>query len=255
MLFPSYGVPTPAAPLEALSRDLFELDFSAVEWSADTGGMVAASGHVGTFTRGATLASVSDSSGATYTALEAQPAYEVRDWDNDGTREAFGLRMGTADRLAFPAVFRLRQHAGLLEMIETGARTTAGATLFAYRNDGATGAGLWLDTSGSFYRLNYSDGTTTRTATLTAGAPASGDRVRLTWELSAAGALTLYQSINGATATSATAAALTLPTTAPTSASVRLNTQGSTANPAQGWYRRLRLVPGAYDLTALTARR
>jgi hypothetical protein len=254
MLFPTYGVPTPAAPLEALSRDLFELDFSAVEWSADTGEIIAASGHVGTFTRGATLASVADSLGTTYTALEAQPAYEARDWDNDGIREAFGLRMGTADRLAFPAAFRL-QHCGLLEIIETGARTTAGATLFAYRNDGATGAGVWLDTSGSFYRLNYNDGTTTRTATLSSGSPASGDRVRFTWELSSAGALTFNQSINGAAATTATAAALTLPANAPASASVRLNTQGSTANPAQGWYRRARLVPGAFDLAALTARR
>lgn len=255
MLFPSYGVPTPAAPLEALSRDLFELDFSAVEWSADTGAIIAASGHVGTFTRGATLASVSDSSGVTYTALEAQPAYEARDWDNDGVREAFGLRMGTADRLAFPAAFRLRQHAGLLEIIETGARTTAGATLFAYRNDGATGAGIWLDTSGTFYRLNYSDGTTTRTATLTSGAPVSGDRVRFTWQMATDGAITLVQSINGAASTNASAAALALPTAAPASASVRLNTQGATANPAQGWYRRLRLVPGGYDLTTLTARR
>lgn len=255
MLFPTYGVPTTAAPLEALSRDLVELDFSAVEWSADTGGIVAASGHVGTFSRGATLASVADSLGATYTAVEAQPAYEARDWDNDSVREAFGLRMGAADRLAFSAAFRLVQHSGLLEIIETGARTTAGATLFAYRNDGATGAGLWLDTSGSFYRFNYNDGTTTRTATLVSGAPTSGDRVRFTWELTAAGALTFNQSINGAAATTATAAALTLPAAAPASAFVRLNSNGNTANPAQGWYRRLRLVPGAFDLAALTARR
>ena len=97
-LFPSIGVPTPVAPLEALSRDLFDLDFASVEWSPDSGGFVSASGQVGTFARGATLGSVIDVNGEPYTAVNAQPAWEQRDWDADAVRESFGLRMGSADK-------------------------------------------------------------------------------------------------------------------------------------------------------------
>jgi len=260
-LFPSYGVPISPVALEVQTRDLFDCDFIHVQPHVDDGTFRTPEGHVGTFSRGATLASVSDAqtvpSTQTYTALEAQPAFEQRDWDNDGVREAFGLRMGTSDRLAFASSLRPMSMAGMLEMIETGARTSVNSTLWALRNDGATGAGLWLDTSGSFYRLSYNDGSTTRVATLASGAPASGDRVRFLWELSSTGVITLYQSINGAAYTSATAAALTLPASWAASASIRLNARGTggSANAAQGWYRRCRLVAGALNQTTILERR
>jgi hypothetical protein len=69
----------------------------------------------------------------------------MRDWDNDTVREAFGLRMGTSDRLAFTTALRPMAMAGMLEMIETGARTSASSCLWALREDAASGAGLWLD--------------------------------------------------------------------------------------------------------------
>lgn len=254
-LFPAFGPPLSTVITETQSRDLLEFDVAAVLWTADAGTLAAATGHVGTWSRGTSLASVSDATGSTYTALDAAPAYEQRDWDGDGVREAFGLRMGTSDRLAFPTAVRPMAQAGLLEIIETGARTTSGATLWALRNDGATGAGMWLDSSGTYYRMNYSDGTTTRTATLTSGQPTSGDRVQFLWELTAGGALTFSQSINGGTATTATAAALALPAAWASSASYRLNSQGTSANPGQGWYRRVRLMAGSLDPLVITARR
>lgn len=251
-LFPGLGTPAPAAPLEVLSRDLFDLDFADVEWSPDSGLVIARCGHTGAFSRGgAALAGVIDATGATYTASGAEPAWEMRDWDNDGVREAFGLRMGTNDRLPFATAVRPMAMHGLLELIETGARTTANATLFALRNDAATGAGLWLDTSGTYYRVSWTDGTTTRTATLTVGQPVSGDRVRFVWELSATGVLTLRQSINGGAETTASAAALALPAAWATGAAWRLNARGSSANPAQGWYRRARVRAGALDVDRL----
>jgi hypothetical protein len=254
-LFPAYGPPISSVVTETQSDDLFEMDVASLSWTADAGTLTAATGHAGTWSRGTTLASVSDALGSTYTALDAAPAYEQRDWDGDGVRESFGLRMDTSDRLAWPTSLRPMAHAGLLEIIETGARTTSGATLFALRNDGATGAGLWLDTSGTYYRMNYSDGSTTRTATLASGQPASGDRVQFLWELTAEGVLTFSQSINGGTATIATAAALALPAAWASSASFRWNSQGTSANPAQGWYRRGRIVAGALDPLAIVARR
>jgi hypothetical protein len=247
MSFDLLGPPLAAAAAAPLAGDLFLCDFRSLDVDPDTGTLTLPTGHVGTWSRNATLASVSDANGVTYTALDGQMAWEQRDWDNDGTREAFGLRMGTSDRLAFPAALRFVAMAGLLEIIETGARTTAGATLLAYQVDAGTGAGFWLDTSGSFYRFNYSDGTTTRTATIASGAPVSGDRVVFTWQLTSAGALTFKQSINGAAATTATAAALTLPSAPLTGGSLRLNSRGTSANPGQGWYRRAKLVAGALD--------
>lgn len=254
MMFPDIGVPLSAVALDAQTPDLFDLDFRNVEIDPDTGTIAVPSGHVGTWSRAATLSSVSDANGVSYTALDGQMAWEQRDWDNDAVRESFGLRMGTSDRLAFPCNTRAIAMAGLLEMIETGARTSASSCLWSLRNDAASGAGLWLDTSGTYYRLNYRDGSTTRTATLSSGQPVSGDRVQFFWELTGGGVLTFYQSINGAAATSASAAALTLPATWAADAAIRLNSNG-TGNAGAAWYRRCRLVAGALDITRIQERR
>jgi len=102
MSFPAYGVPLSAKALDAQTPDLFHLDFRYAEVDADAGTITTPSGHVGTFARATTLASVQDATLAgSYTALDGQMAWEQRDWDNDGVREAFGLRMAASDRLAF----------------------------------------------------------------------------------------------------------------------------------------------------------
>lgn len=257
MTFPPIGVPLSAVALEVQSRDLFDLDFRNASQDVEAGTITTPSGHVGTFGRATTLASVSDAVGTTYTALDGQMAWEMRDWDGDGERESFGLRMGTSDRLAFPATFRWGTGcAGLLEIIETGARSTSGATLFALQADAGSGQGFWIDASaGGYYQFNWNDGSTTRTATLTVGQPVSGDRARFTWEISSTGVITFHQSINEAAPTSATAAALTLPTSPLSSVSYRLNARGSSANPAQGWYRRVRVVAGMLDPVTILERR
>lgn len=219
-------------------------------WDAALASLESDQGVAGVFARAAALASVSDSTGATYTAPHSMPAWEARDLDGDTVREACGLRMGADDRLHWPVAPVPQAMSGLLEIVETGAVTgTAGATLFAICNDAVSGARLWIDTSGSAggdYGLNYTDGTTTRTARL-AVAPTSGQRVRLRWTLSSTGVITLWQSINGGAETTATAAALTLPAAWGTGALIRLNTRGDTENPAQGWYRRAKLVAGIVD--------
>jgi hypothetical protein len=220
-------------------------------WDAALASLDSDQGTPGAFLRAATLASVSDGVGATYTAPHSLPAWEMRDLDADSVREAMGLRMGTADFLNWGVAPAPQAMTGLLDFVETGARTTANATLFAITNDAVSGARLWLDTSGDYYRISWTDGTTTRTATLTAGQPTSGQRVRLRWTLGGDGALVLRQSINDAPETTATAAALTLPAAWATGAVVRLNSRGDTENPAQGWYRRAKLVAGVVDLALL----
>jgi hypothetical protein len=259
MTIPLIGAPLPPAALYLKTRDLFDFDVASCDADPDTGLYTTPSGHVGTFSRGATLASVADFEGSSYTALNAQPALESRDWDGDSVREAIVWRMGTADRLAFPGAMRVPSGVGLwfmLEMFETGARTTSGATLLAYMNDAASGAGFWVDASaGGFYQLNYTDGTTVRTATISSGQPAVNDRVRFFGEITSAGVASFYQSINLAAPTSASAAALTLPASWAASASWRLNSRGTSANPAQGAYRRVRAGWGALNQAAATERR
>jgi len=262
-LFPSIGVPTPVAPLEALSRDLFDLDFASVEWSPDSGGFVSASGQVGTFARGATLGSVIDVNGTPYHEVHAQPAWEQRDWDADAVREAFGLRMGSADTLAFPVTFLWPAGgmSGMLEFIETGAVTNTGSTVLALTRDDGTGNGFYLAAhSSGRYEARYTRTSAPITGTLAAvlsSAPTVDDRVRLTWEITAAGVLSLHQALNGEARTSVTAAGTLAPPAAlePTT-SIHLGGRGPTANlPAQAWYRRVRLVAGSLNHDVIAERR
>lgn len=248
MTFPPLGVPLSPLSLLPATSDLLDLDFRNVDVDVDTGTITTPCGHVFTWTRATTLGSVEDVNGDTYTALDGQMAWEQRDWDGDTSRESFGLRMGTSDRFAAPANVRPMGMALLLEFIETGALSSAGATLFALRNDGASGAGLWLDTSGSFYRFNYSDGSTTRTATQ-AAAPSTGDAVQIVVQIASDGAVSMYQTINGGAPTTATSAALALPSAWASSVSWRLNARGTggSANAGQAWYRRARVVAGTLN--------
>lgn len=258
MTFPALGVPVSAAPLSTLSRDLFDLDFANVEWSADSSSLIAASGHVGAFSRGTTLASVVDALGTSYTAVNAQPGWEQRDWDNDTVRESFGWRTGSSDRLAFPVRFRSNLAiSGMIEFIETGARTgTSGATLWAMTKDDGSGDGWWIDTNGSYYGLNYRVGGTTRIARLASGQPNSGDRVQLFFGLTQPGVASIFQSINGAATTTAAAASLAQPSAWATDLSIRFNSRGTSANPLAGaWYRRARLRFGALDQSVIAERR
>lgn len=243
---------TPSAPAlrdptpRLLSACLFHVDFARAS-------LLSASGVAGVFARATTLASVSDGAGTTYTAPHSFPAWENRDLDGDTVREACGLRMGTSDFLHWVTPPAPQALSFLLEFVETGARTSANSTLFAICNDAVSGARLYLDTSGSYYRVTYHNGSTSVTATLSSGQPTSGQRVRLRGEWASNGALTIWQSINEAAETTATSSALALPTAWGTGAKLRLNSRGDTENPAQGWYRRLKLVAGAPDVAVLDA--
>jgi hypothetical protein len=225
-------------------------------WHGNSATLDSDQGVPGVFARAATLASVSDGAGNTYTAPHSLPAWEMRDIDSDSVREAMGLRMGTSDFLTWGVAPAPQAMSGLLEFVEVGGVIgTAGATLFAIANDALSGTRLWIDTSGGAggdWGINWTDGTTTRTARL-AVAPTSGQRVRLRWMWAADGSLQLSQSINGAAETSASAAALTIPAAWGTGAVVRFNSRGDTENPAQAWYRRVKLVPGLVDVDTLEA--
>jgi hypothetical protein len=251
LLNPRFGGPQPSGSLDVSSRALAHWLAEVPAWRTSDGAHLSITAHEWTWTRGGTATqAATDSDGVSYTATAAMPAWEARDLDGDGDREAIGLRMGTSDRLTCTTPPIFTAHSGRLDFIETGAISTSGATLFAIANDTVAGVRLWIDTDATYYGVNWNDGSTTRTARLTV-APTTNDLVALSWTLATDGALTVTQRINNGGDTIAVAAALTLATAWGTAARMRLNSRGDTENPAQGWYRRLLIVPAQLDLDAI----
>lgn len=233
-----------------VSRALFAWDLrDGIEIEASTGLLVARSGHRGTWSRG-TVASGAGllATGGTYTAPGSMPSFEAR--TVDGVEQPT-LHMGASDTLVWTPGWLPQTLSGRLTFVELGARTTAGATLMAISGDDpTTGVRLYLDTSGTYYRLTYHNGTTSVAATLTVGQPTSGQEVDMLWTWSAAG-LTLKQSINGGAFTTATSGALALPSAWPSGARIRLNRRGATANAAVASYSSLLFAPGLLSDTEI----
>jgi hypothetical protein len=248
-LTPLYGTALAPAPLSITSRCMVHW------WAPDLSTHAPRTGHVGLFTRGATGTFV-DQRSVSMTAVHAEPRWERRDG-------RMGLLMTAADRLRFGSAtgglgVRAIAQAGLLEIMESGARTTANATLFYLGNDAISGARLYLDTSGTYYRITFHNGTTSVTATLTAGQPMPGDTVLLRWQLYDDRSVQLWQSINGAaeTATNRTSG-IAAPSASAFGATTyaRLNSRGSASNGGAGWYRLLKLMSGLPDYTTLLTQR
>lgn len=235
------------ASLEYRSRCLFH-------WMARSVGFVAESGHVGTFVGNG--GSYLDSNGATVTAATYWPRFEPR---NDGVRSAQHWLTGTSDRAQFitpggtQVDFLLQAMAGGHVFIEQGGIAVTNGALFAIANDAVTGQYVCLDSTGTFYRLRYYNGTATATATL-AVAPTNGQRVRVWWQLAASGALTLSQSINEAAATTASAGAPSggLVAALPAGAKVCINSKG-TATMGAAAHQVHKLVAGTPSVARLFA--
>jgi hypothetical protein len=230
--------------LAPVSSTLLAWDLQdGVAFEASTGLLAARSGQRGTWSRGgvASAAGILTSNGS-YTAPASLPSYEAR--TINGVSQTT-LNMDANASVVFPCGFAPQILTGYLSFIELGARTTVNSTLFAVSGDDpTTGVRLYIDTTGTYYRITYHNGTTSVTATLASGTPASGDHVALWWVWTASG-LTLKQSINGAAATTAFSGALALPSAWAVGSKIRLNRRGLTQNPASGAYGKLVLAPGS----------
>jgi hypothetical protein len=231
-----------AYALAPRSRALEALDFrDGAVFEPSSGLYVARPGHRWAWSRGtATLASVT-ATGGTYTAPATLPAYEL-------ANSQLGLRMGNDDILRgnSPVAWVPQELCGELLFVDRGARTTTNATLFAIAGDDPTsGVRIHLDTSGSYYRFTYHNGSTSVIATLTSGQPTAGQLVRMRWGWASNGVVSLRQSINGGAETTATSGALALPSaTAFESARVRIGRRGLTQNPAPLTLLSLLVMPG-----------
>lgn len=178
----------------------------------------ALSGQAGTLTQAGTV-STTDVSGSTVSVNHTQPP-----WSYVSGQTVTGLLLGTGtNKLAWPFTVIPQVMCGMIDFVENGGLGTASGGVWS---NGSATARLWLDSSGTQYRMNYSDGATTRTATMTGTAPTNGQRVRLRWTLSASGTIAIAQSINGAAETGPAASAATALPAAWTAATAYLNSVG-----------------------------
>ena len=183
----------------------------------------ALTGQVGTLTRAATAAPT-DSYAVARTVVHSQPA-----WQTNTTHSRTGLLLGTNANLAWALPVLPQAMSGMVEFIENGTISTANAGVWYLGNDGATGARLYLDSTGTQYRLTHNNGSSSVTATMTGTAPTTGQRVRLRWWLYSDGKVYLRQSINGAAETGPAASGTLALASAWAGTTCRLNSLG-TAN-------------------------
>lgn len=243
----------PQNPAFADPGDLQIVSRCIAHWRADDCSTRLVSGQVGTFARGAT-ATLVDSLGSSFTAPNAMPRWEPRDWKSTSARTHMGLLMGTGDRLHFAADWRPRAVGFWIEFIEAGGVAISGGGVLSVTNDAASGAYLIVDSSGTYYRVRHSNGTNAEVVQTLAVAPTSGQRVILRGQLYADGSVQMWQSINEVAETNtarSTAPVAGLGAAWATTPRLRLNAVG-TATGGSNWYRRFRVVPGVPDYATLS---
>lgn len=184
----------------------------------------ALSGQTGTLTATAAT-TVTDSFGTTVGTTHSQPP-----WSYVSGQTMTGLLLGTATKtLAYALPLLPQAMCWLIEFVENGGLGTVAGGVAYLGNDGATGARVYIDSTGTQYRATYTDGTTPQTVTMTGTAPTSGQKVQLRLILSSTGTIQLGQSINGGTETLPAASAATALPAIWTGTTFRLNSVG-TAN-------------------------
>lgn len=219
-----------------LSRLLFH-------WRGDRFELTTLTGQAATFSRAATASPVDDA-GVARTVVQHQPAWEAVDWDGDAVRDRPALLLGASDRLYWNHLALPQALTIFVEFVEAGTRTTASAAIAYLGNAGNTGARLWVDSTGSFYRVRHHNGTSEVTSTIGSGQPTAGQRVRLRATLDASGRVQIFQSINGATETSGTLSGTLSLASAWSDTRCYLNSTGDTNNGVVKAVT-VRLAPGA----------
>lgn len=218
----------------------------AFNWVARTGKLDILSGQTFVLTRTTTATGV-DGAGANYTAIHSEPAYKYV-----AGQALTGLLLGANDLLAATLNLLPQAMCGCVRFIENGTLAIASAGVWYLGLDAATGARLYLDATGTQYRLTHHNGTSPVTSTMSGTAPVAGDLVELHWRLAADGKVKLWQRINGGSWTAATeSGALTL-AAAWGATTTRLGSVG-TANPGNNVYLGVVVDPGDLAVDLLVA--
>lgn len=221
-----------------LSRCLFS--FAADDY--DLYGLTARTGQTGVIVR-ASATTALDRNGVARDVVFHQPAIQMHDLDADSIREQPALLLD-ADLCAWATSIAVQACTVYARFIEIDTVTHSADGLFYLGNDGASDARLYIDSSGSFYRLTHHNGTSAVTSTL-AAAPAAGNLVELIGTYNANGSVQLAQSINEAALTTAAASVAHTPAVAwGATQRVRLNSTGTGGNKGESAFIDVKIVPG-----------
>lgn len=210
-------------------------------WRGDRFSLTALSGQAGTFSRAAT-ATPADYYGTTRTIVHSAAPWQHEDWDGDSTRDTPTLLMGGSNKLYWSLPLLPTAVTLYVEFVERGAVAVASAAVAYVGNAGNTGARLWIDSTGTYYRVRHHNGTSEVTATL-AAAPSAGNRVALRATLASDGKVQLHQSINGAAESSTSASSALTLAAAWSDTRLYLATTGDT-NAGANAFLRVRLARG-----------
>ena len=232
MTLPIYPVPS-GLPTRLVSRLAFH-------WRGEWFSAEAVGGETATFARNATS---KDSNGNTRQLNRECLAWEIVDWDGDSVRETPGLLLGASDKIYWSFQRKPTALTVYLEFVENGTKGSANAALFYIGNAGNSGARLWIDSTGSVYRVRHHNGSAEVTSTLGAG-PSNGDRDAIRVTLGSDGKVQIFQSINGAAETSGSLSAANTLASAWSDTRLYLGTTGDT-NPGNMVAVRCRVALGA----------
>ena len=212
--------PTPRLALRRESQRLFH-------WNARHGGLTAATGQVPSHLVVA-AGTLIDAAGVSCTTRANQPAWRMVDLDADGVREARVLHCVANDTVAWDLPLYSATMSGLLEIVHPSSAPAATTGLWYLGRDDQTGARLWIDWTGTVYRISYYNGTSTVTATM-GSAPAASAHTLLRWQLQAGATLKLWQSIGpeGTEVASGAGGTVTLAAAFGSPAKSRLNRLGT----------------------------
>lgn len=217
-------------------------------WRGDRFSLTALSGQAATFSRAATE-TPADFNGTTRTIVHSAPAWQHEDWDGDSTRDTPALLLGGSNKVYWSLPLLPGAVTVYVEFVERGAVAVASAAVAYVGNAGNTGARLWIDSTGTYYRVRHHNGTSEVTATL-AAAPTTGQRVALRATLASDGKVQLHQSINGAAESSTSASSALTLATAWSDTRLYLGTTGDT-NAGANAVLRCRVARGSQTATQM----
>lgn len=231
--------PNPRNILAAESELLFH-------WTADRLSLVAVSGQAPADLAFVNATNLIGNDAATLATQTGQPAWQIAELDAAVSgRETPTLMFGTGDTIGYTLPVKLRGCCFLAHFIQPSSMPVAGKGLLYLGTDAVSGSRAYFDSTGSFWRMTYHNGTTSVTSTL-AAVGASGDQIVLFGVLGEDGKVQLFQYnlTTGVVSTATQSGALALVALS-AGAKIRLNGIG-TANTCNGIaYRTAKLGDGA----------
>lgn len=181
-------------PGPAPRRLLSQLSAHLVSWDARFLSLAAASGQAGTATTSAS-ANLIATDGTTLAAVNGMPRWQVLDVEAGiAGRETPSLWLGTGDTVAWDTAPSLTGGLTLaLRFVQPASFPAAGKGLLYLGNDAVSGARLYIDSTGTQYRVTHHNGTSPVTSTLTGTAPTVGQVVLLVATLDTSGRVQITQ--------------------------------------------------------------